>query len=113
MNWRHSCRKLALAGLLILAGRIATADELPREKNDLFGDPLPKGALARFGTLRLRGDDATDALVFSPDGKLLASGGRNGVVRVWDAATGKELHTFTGHAETIRALAFVVGANKP
>ncbi|HYT90473.1 MAG TPA: WD40 repeat domain-containing protein [Gemmataceae bacterium] len=113
MNWRHSCRKLALVGLLILARGSASAGELTREKNDLFGDPLPKGALARFGTLRLRGDDATEALTFSPDGKLLASGGRNGVVRVWDAATGQELHTFTGHAETIRALAFVVGTNKP
>jgi RNA polymerase sigma factor (sigma-70 family) len=31
---------------------------------------------------------------FSPDGKILATGGGNGVVQVWDVATGKELPRF-------------------
>ncbi len=39
--------------------------------------------------------DAVNAIAFSPDGKLLASGDFVGPIRLWDAATGKELATFT------------------
>jgi WD40 repeat protein len=45
-------------------------------------------------------------IAFSPDGKLLASGGDDHTVRLWDVATGKELRKFTGHEGTVQALAF-------
>jgi WD40 repeat protein/serine/threonine protein kinase len=48
--------------------------------------------------------------VFSPDGRWVAIAGRENVVRVWDVATGKLLHTFTSHAKSswysVIALAF-------
>jgi WD40 repeat protein len=57
-------------------------------RTDLYGDPLPEGALARLGTVRLR--QSGGGVVFSPDGKTLVSGGAGGLY-VWDVTTGKEL----------------------
>jgi WD40 repeat protein len=47
-----------------------------------------------------------DAVAWSADGKLIASGGQDRVVRVWDAATGKQLLALGGHARTVSAVAF-------
>lgn len=58
-------------------------------------------------------------VAFSPDGKMLASGDLWYVwkeekpdpsigcsVRIWDVATGRELHRFKGHKDTITSVAF-------
>jgi WD40 repeat protein len=46
------------------------------------------------------------ALVFSPDGCTLVSGGSDRVIRIWDVATGRERSQLSGHASAITALAF-------
>jgi WD40 repeat protein len=38
-------------------------------------------------------------VALSPDGKRIASGSDDGTVRVWDAATGKNLLTLNGHTD--------------
>jgi WD40 repeat protein len=63
---------------------------------DLYDDGLPAGAVKRLGTVRFRHNST--AIAYSPDGKILASGGRDNVVRLFDAASGKEIRRLVGHA---------------
>jgi WD40 repeat protein len=57
-------------------------------------DPLPPGAIQRLGTSRWRCVTGVQCAAFAPDGKLFAIICDDGVARLWDAATGRELHTF-------------------
>lgn len=45
-------------------------------------------------------------LAFSPDGRILAMGGMDKVVRLWHLATGKEVGQLTGHQDTILSVVF-------
>jgi WD40 repeat protein len=94
------------------AGAAPAPHEADAGHADRYGDPLPPGALMRLGTVRFR--HATDPylqctplLVYSPDGKTLATAGQGGKIRLWDAATGKGIASFQqGGGRTISALAF-------
>jgi RNA polymerase sigma factor (sigma-70 family) len=73
----------------------AAAGIQPRgERADRNGDPLPAGALFRFGSLRSRHDGTIRASALSPDGKTLATTTGQSVV-LWDLTTGKALHRFS------------------
>jgi RNA polymerase sigma factor (sigma-70 family) len=64
-------------------------------RTDLYGDPLPPGAIARLGTNRLRHPNLRVAGIpvkgtFSADGQVLTTSGLS-ALRMWDTATGKLL----------------------
>jgi WD40 repeat protein len=56
--------------------------------------PLPNGAIARMGSTLLRHGDAVSFAAYTPDGKSLATAGRDKVVRLWDLATEKMIRSF-------------------
>ena len=45
------------------------------------------------------------SIVFSPDGKVLVSGSYDATIRLWDIATGEQLHTLEGHTYSITSVA--------
>jgi WD40 repeat protein len=49
---------------------------------------------------------AVNAISFSADGELMATGGDDRTVILWDTATGKARHTLKGHDLTVTSLAF-------
>lgn len=45
-------------------------------------------------------------IAFSSDGKILASGGGDKLIKLWNTATWQEISTLNGHSDAISALAF-------
>lgn len=91
---------------------------------NMFGDPLCLAADGRTAALApiggaiqllaphtgeiLRSLDApARCLDLSPDGRLLAGGGRDGGVRLWDTTTGRTLRTFRGHRGEVESVVFL------
>ncbi|MEG4337797.1 WD40 domain-containing protein [Microcoleus sp. D3_18_C2] len=46
------------------------------------------------------------SVIFSPDGKLLATGDSDGVVRLWEASSGREILTCKGHTNVVESVTF-------
>src|SRR2546427_496545 len=98
---------LLLVGWLTLTDTpLARCEPPPQPRLDSYGDPLPKGALARAGTVRFRHDNSITSLAFAPNGKTVASAGGDETIRLWEVATGKDLGQFQGSEKGNMSVAF-------
>jgi WD40 repeat protein len=70
----------------------------PPVRTDLYGDPLPPGALARLGTVRFR-TSTFSAQALSPDAKVMALFDSDGTLCLCDSATGSVRHRLGGEKE--------------
>jgi glucose repression regulatory protein TUP1 len=50
------------------------------------------------------GDLYIRSVCFSPDGKCLATGAEDNIIRVWEIVTAKVIHQFTGHDQDIYSI---------
>jgi len=101
---------LAGGGRWLLGQSSVTAEprspEVPVGKTDVHGDPLPTGAVARLGTVRLRHPNQVDHVSISPDGTSLVSVGVGASAILWDLKTGKEIRRFKGQGSLLKPAKF-------
>ena len=81
---------LSILILTILISIFASTAIAQDNRRDCFGDPLPRGAVARLGSMRYRlPNNRTQAMVFLSDHKTLATIGLGQRLLFWDVATGR------------------------
>jgi WD40 repeat protein len=81
-------------------GEVKLWDVTRLDKEYLDGKPAPRH------TLPARTPGPSVNMAFSPDGKRLAAGGENNLVKVWDVQTGTVLQTLPGHRGDVYTVAF-------
>jgi WD40 repeat protein len=97
-------RAAVLVVALLLSAEVTKADDPPRV--DQHGDPLPQGAVARMGTVRLRIGNTVNAIAWAPDGKLVAAAGEARFIHIWDPESAKEVMRLPTLASRVRAMTF-------
>ncbi|MFN7338945.1 MAG: protein kinase, partial [bacterium] len=100
---------IALGGVLLLGVGITQGYgyfkylEFPASPQLLISDL----SSLRFLDKSLTGHSSwVDSVIYSPDGRYLASGSWDKTIKVWDVVTGTELRTLTGHSDRVRSVVY-------
>jgi hypothetical protein len=101
-------QRIALAEREWAANNLSRMQQLLEEcPEDLRGWEWNYLRRLRFKTLPpLRHTNAVLDAAFSPDGRRIAASDRNGIVKVWDAHTGRELFQFQAHKDYANKVTF-------
>ncbi len=84
-----------------------TADYHPEDRNLAYYREYTLGTAAGFlGSPNLKHSHFVTCTVVSPDGKHLLSGSWDGTLKLWNADSGKEVHTFKGHTRPVNSVCF-------
>jgi WD40 repeat protein len=84
----------------------AIAPAAATARTDLYGDPLPTGAISRLGTTRFRhGSQWLKGLALTPDGKTLIAAAEEHSLHFWDTATGRQIKQLRTDPLSIRGFA--------
>ncbi|RKZ75140.1 MAG: type IV secretion protein Rhs, partial [Candidatus Parabeggiatoa sp. nov. 1] len=96
--------------LLALEGLPKPSSDEPRpyiiEAEQKLYDAVLKHTTSYAERFVMEGEGALYSVAFSPDGKLLATAGKKGGIHLFNATTGKRLHTLIGHTSSISHIAF-------
>jgi hypothetical protein len=83
----------------------------PDERHLLSGNTDNSACLWEVATMKeqtlFASHDGLSAATLSADGKWVLTCGRDQTVRLWDVASGKQLHKLTGHSDAVLAIAFL------
>ncbi|MFN7237734.1 MAG: toll/interleukin-1 receptor domain-containing protein, partial [Brevundimonas sp.] len=100
-------------GDLLLAARYALAGHQLSPENAREYEVLLARAYEALGDHRVIDvqEEWVDSVAVSPDGRRIVSGGFDGTVRQWDAATGRQIGApITVHGGRLKAVAFLADA---
>ncbi len=108
LAWSADGRLLASSQIETRAGVNLTSVDTDTSFTGLFNHSIKLWDTATGGELRTMTGHTGNvrATAFSPDGKLLASGGDDAVVKLWDTATGREIMSLNDHSLGVKALTF-------
>ncbi len=102
-------RMIALGGVLLLGVGITQVYGYFKYKNFPASPQLLISDLSslRFLDKTLTGhSDSVQSVVYSPDGRYLASGSGDKTIKIWEVATGNELRTLTGHSGAVWSVVY-------
>jgi len=89
------------AALALALAAVGQPSHLP-ESEVVLSEAAALGARRRF----VGHTSEVLSAAYSPDGKMIASGDDDGMLRLWDIATGETVHVFAGHESAINSLVF-------
>src|SRR5260370_35198643 len=75
-------------------------------------DWQPKELVAVMGEHRGRQGHHAYSVAFSSDGKVVASGGGNGLIRFWDRANLRQLYLIGAHGNGVRRIVLFAGGKR-
>jgi hypothetical protein len=81
------------------------SSQIATKMNEQAISPLPSSSFHLLHTFEKKsGNNYIRCVAWSPDGAFLASGYYEGTIHLWNATTGKVVHSFAGHKYTIHTL---------